>query len=169
MRRWHLSKRDRRRLFEQLRQLYGSRADRLTQLLGDATLEKLVEDDVEMYLADGKPALIELVVDDETIVIPHLLLLLDKGYDWLPFIVVDEGAVRPISRGADLMRPGIVEFSGDFSRGDVVVIVDPNHKLPLAVHRALYSRAEIESMERGRVTKSLHHVGDRFWKIGKSL
>ncbi|NPA04610.1 MAG: DUF1947 domain-containing protein [Crenarchaeota archaeon] len=162
MRRWVISKSERKRLLERLSSLYPG--------LGigrDARIEVVVEEDVKAYLIDGIPAFYE--AGDGTL-IPLLFYLLKRGYrGWLPYIVVDEGAVRPISRGADLMRPGIVEVGGDFDRGAIVVIVDPNHRLPLAVHRSLYSSEEIKAMERGRVSKCLHHVGDRYWRMFKGL
>lgn len=66
------------------------------------------------------------------------------------------------------MRPGIIEMD-EFKTGDVVVVVEPTRKLPLAVHQALYSSTEIASMEKGRVSKSLHHLGDRYWKLGEKI
>ncbi len=159
MRRWVLSKRDRRRLSARLAELYPGfslEADRV---------EVVVEDDVTLYLFDGLPAFFE--VGDRPL--PHLLFLLRRGYSWLPSIKIDQGAVRPISRGADLMRPGVVEIRGSFSPGDVVVVVEPSRGLPLAIHEALYSSDEIKAMEKGRVARSLHHVGDRIWKLAENL
>jgi PUA-domain protein len=165
MRRWQLSKRDRKKLISLLQSKYDGMGGLLDKLR-DSNIEKVVEEDMVIYLVDGRAAFIELGEDD---VIPHLFLLLHHGYGWLPYIVVDEGAVQPISRGADLMRPGIVEFHGEFKEGDILVVVDPKHRLPLAVHRALMDRASAEAARRGRVSKSLHHVGDRFWKLAKTL
>jgi len=166
LRRWPLSKRYKKKLIEEVKNVYGVRSEWLVNLLSSAsTIEKVVEDDIEMYLVDRLPALIRV---GDTIV-PHLKLLLRKGYDWLPYIIIDEGAVRPISRGADLMRPGVVSFVGDYNKGDIVVIVDPNHKLPLAVHKALTSRKEAEGLEKGKIAESLHHVGDKYWKLSDRL
>ncbi|ABM81390.1 DUF1947 domain-containing protein [Hyperthermus butylicus] len=162
MRRWQLSKRDKKRLLEKLAETYPGLS---VGELRDARIEKLVEDDVEMYIVDSLPAFIEA---GERFV-PHLLYLLRRGYSWLPYIVVDEGAVKPISRGADLMRPGIVEVVGEFSPGDIVVIVEPSRRLPLAVHEALISSKDIPGMEKGRVSRRLHYVGDRYWKIAERL
>ncbi|NOZ89266.1 MAG: DUF1947 domain-containing protein [Crenarchaeota archaeon] len=161
MRRWQLSKKDRRRLLERLHQLYPA-----MELPREARIEKLVEEDITLYLLDGRPWLIEL----EDKLIPHLAWLLPDRYRGvLPYIVVDEGAVKPISRGADLMRPGVLRFEGDYGEGDIVVIVEPGRLLPLAVHEALLPRSEAERMEKGRITRSLHHVGDRFWKLGQQV
>ncbi len=161
MRRWQLSKKDRRRLLERLHRLYPA-----MEPPREARIEKLVEDDITLYLLDGKPWLIE--VGDK--LVPHLASLLPNRYRGvLPYIVVDEGAAKPISRGADLMRPGVLRFEGDYGEGDIVVIVEPSRLLPLAVHEALLPRSEAEKMEKGRITRSLHHVGDRFWRLGQQL
>jgi len=163
LRRWLLSKKDRRLLVKTIRELYASfNPDRYSRI------EIVVEDDVKLYVFDGIPAFIEARELGERS-IPHLLFLLRRGYDWLPSVIVDQGAVRPISRGADLMRPGIVEIRSDFRKGDIVVVAEPTRGLPLAVHEALYDSSEIRAMEKGRVTRSLHHVGDRFWKLAEKI
>ena len=155
MRRWQLSKRDRRRLSEQLREL-GFQLDE------ESRVEIVVEDDVEMIVVDGLASFIKM----GDIYVPHLKLLLRRpGVVNVPVIVVDSGAVKPIARGADLMRPGIVSIRGSFEAGQLVVVAEPTRMLPLAVHKTLYSSSEIEAMQRGRVTKSLHHLGDRYWKL----
>ncbi len=158
MRRWQLSKRERKQLSRLLGELYGLDLD------PESRVEKLVEDDSELIIIDGVASFIKL----EGKYIPHLKILLRRPTALrVPRIVVDQGAVRPIARGADLMRPGIVEIEGDFEAGDVVVVVEPSRRLPLAVHRALYSRDQVETMEKGRVTKRLHHLGDRFWRLAE--
>ena len=160
MRRWRLSKRDRKRLAARLAELYPR-----LPLDPKTEIELVVEDDIKLYLLEGMPWMIEV----GELLVPHLLYLIKRGYKgWLPSITVDQGAVRPISRGADLMRPGIIEMD-EFKTGDVVVVVEPTRKLPLAVHQALYSSTEIASMEKGRVSKSLHHLGDRYWKLGEKI
>jgi PUA domain protein len=156
MRRWTLSKKDARALLSKIKQAFPHHRP-------DAgRIEVVVEENIKLYLFEGKPTFVE----DEGRLFPHLKALIPNLYrGWLPYIVVDEGAVAPLSRGADLMRPGIVRVEGDFEKGDVVVIVEPTRLLPIAVHEALFSRSELEPMERGRVTKRLHHVGDRYWRM----
>ncbi len=83
----------------------------------------------------------------------------------LPLVVVDMGAVKHILNGADVMAPGIVRIIGDFNKGDIVLVVDEKYGKPLAVCEALYSSEEISAMEKGKVLKNLHHVGDRIWKL----
>ncbi len=82
-----------------------------------------------------------------------------------PAVVVDQGAVPYITKGADVMRPGIVKFEGDFKKGDIVLVKAVTLKFPIAVGIALYDRDEMEKMERGKVVKNLHHLGDDLFKL----
>jgi PUA domain protein len=155
-----LSKKERRQLTAILGERYGLNIDK------EAKIEKMIEDDIELIIIDGIAAFIKLGED----YVPHLRILLRRPDTVnIPKIIVDQGAVAPIARGADVMRPGILGFEGDFSANQIVAVVEPSRKLPIAVHRSLYSRAEIEAMKRGRVTKRLHYLGDRYWKLAEAL
>lgn len=165
MRRWVLSKKDKKLLFEEIARLYPG-----VSLSEDAKVEVVVLENVELYLFDSIPAYMKLRQENRVLLIPHLKYLLRiNPRGWMPVIVVDEGAVKPILRGADLMRPGIKRIEGVFKAGNILVIVEPSRSLPIAVHRALYSTEEIQSMEKGRVTKSLHYVNDEYWKIAERV
>ncbi len=163
MRRWKLSKKDRKRLVEEILEKWPQApVDR------EATIE-IVSDRKEgieeLYIINGKPAFIRV---GEKLV-PLITYLLEKGTDWLPRIVVDEGAVKPITRGANLLRPGILSFESDFSKGEIIVILEPLKRIPIAVHEALVDRSEAERMEKGVVSKRLHYMGDRIWKYVRRL
>lgn len=165
LRRWVLSKKDRKKLLSEIAKLYPK-----ASLSRDLNVEIVVEDNIQLYLFNSIPAFMELYYNNRKLLIPHLKYLLKTRFkEWLPIIVVDEGAVKPISRGADLMRPGIVRIEGAFKTGDVVVVVEPSRGLPLAIHLAQYNSEEIETMEKGRVSKSLHHLGDKYWGLAESL
>ena len=73
------------------------------------------------------------------------------------------GAVKFVSSGADIMRPGIVELDKAIKKDEIVVVVDQSHKKPLCVARALFSGEEISSLKQGKVLKNLHWVGDVVW------
>jgi PUA domain protein len=79
--------------------------------------------------------------------------------------VVDMGAVKFVSSGADVMRPGIVELDQSIKKDELVVVVDQNHKKPLCIARALFPGEEIFKMKQGKVLKSLHWVGDPVWNF----
>lgn len=94
-------------------------------------------------------------------VIPALKLLLQKTF--LKQVVVDMGAVKFVSSGADIMRPGIVELDKTIKKDELVVVVDQTHKKPLCVAKALFSGEEISSLKQGKVLRNLHWVGDVVW------
>ena len=93
--------------------------------------------------------------------VPTLKLLLQRPL--LKQVVVDMGAVKFVSGGADVMRPGIVDLDHEMKKDELVVIVDQTHKKPLAIGRALFSGEEIFRMEKGKVIAIVHHVGDAIW------
>jgi len=101
------------------------------------------------------------VLEDK--LIPTLKLLLSQKI--LPYVVVDMPAVPFMIKGADCMRPGIVSFEV-FEKDSFVVIVDEKNKKPLAVGKALFSSEEIKSMDKGKVLKNVHFVGDDVWDSG---
>ncbi|MCS7140336.1 MAG: RNA-binding protein [Candidatus Nezhaarchaeota archaeon] len=123
-----------------------------------------IDGGVLLYLADNKPIAMKL----SGRVVPLLTALID-GVIELPKTVVDMGAVKHIVNGADVMAPGITRMHGDFSKGDLVVIVDERYEKPLCVGLALFSKAEIETMSKGKVIKNLHYVGDKIWVKLKGL
>ncbi len=106
------------------------------------------------------------------------LLLLNEYNSLLPKVTVNMPAIPFMVKGADLMRPGIVipnainrvsnESDGrigidDFEKGAFVAIIDEKNKKTVAVGRALFSSAEIKAMDKGKVIKNLHRVGDEIW------
>ncbi len=95
--------------------------------------------------------------------VPTLKLLLQRQL--LKQVIVDMGAVKFVSSGADVMRPGIVEFDNLIKKDELVVVVDQTHKKPLCVARALFSGIDLLGMGRGKVLKSLHFVGDEVWQL----
>jgi len=100
---------------------------------------------------------------DEGRLVPTLKLLLQKPF--IKQVVVDMGAVKFVSSGADIMRPGIVELDHQIKKDELVVVVDQNHKKPLCVAKALFSGEEIIQMKKGKVLKSLHWVSDPVWNL----
>ena len=119
---------------------------------------ELVENELgKHWTINGKIALVE----KDGIVLPHLKFLLQNLV--LKHAVVDMGAVKFVVSGADVMRPGIKEFSPDLKKDELVVVLDINNKKPLAVGKMLFSGEEAKAMDKGRIIKNLHWVGDLFW------
>lgn len=86
----------------------------------------------------------------------------------LPKVVIDMGAVPRIANGADVMCPGIVAADEKISPGQAVVVVDEKNRKELAVGVALIPGREMRGKS-GKAVKNVHHVGDRIWKLLRSL
>lgn len=100
--------------------------------------------------------------------IPVLTLLLDNKVD-LKSIIVDRGAIRYVTNGADVMRPGITKIDPLIKKGDIVRIADETHNRALAVGKALFDAHAIEAKSSGKVIKNLHTIQDNVWKFEKEF
>jgi len=88
---------------------------------------------------------------------------------WKPqkrYVSVDEGAIRFICNGADVMGPGITESDRGIATGELVWVRDGRHHKPLAIGRALVSGEVMASKAPGKAVKNLHYVGDELWNLG---
>lgn len=145
-------------------QVYEILHTRLSAILGPGLNVELVSaPKAEVILINGDP----LLMKSNGKIIPTLRF--DKALALLPKVVVDMGAIPHICNGADVMAPGIVEVEGSFNEGSFVVIVDANHKKPLAIGTANLNSAEILKCKQGKAIKNVHHVGNSIWELIKSL
>jgi len=80
-------------------------------------------------------------------------------------VVVDMGAIPHICNGADVMAPGVLRVEGEFSAGDLVLIVDERYGRPVAIGSALIDSEAVNSTKQGKVVKNLHYVGDKVWSL----
>ena len=87
----------------------------------------------------------------------------------LPSVTVDTGAVKFVCNGANIMRPGIKKFEGDFNPKDLVVIKEEKYGKMIAIGIANVSRADMESTAKGSVITNLHYVGDKLWEMLKEI
>jgi glutamate 5-kinase len=55
---------------------------------------------------------------------------------------LDKGAVKAIGQRKSLLSVGILEYLGDFEKGEVIELLDPA-KSPVAIARARCSRSEL--------------------------
>lgn len=127
--------------------------------------EEMEEEEVKLILLNKEPFLV--ILKDE-LVIPHLKYLLKHGHCFLPKIIVDKGAIKPIGSGADVMAPGIIRIEGSFSENNIAVVTE-ERMIPIAVVRALYSSETILGMRKGKVAINLHYPGDKPWKLAEKL
>ncbi len=133
-------------------------------LFGSKAHVEVVEADFgEVYLLGGKPLLFKVGGR----VLPTLLFQ-DFALN-APKVVVDMGAVPYVCKGADVMAPGIVRVEGEFSKGDIVLVVDEKHGKSLSLGESLYDSETARSVKQGAVVKNFHFVSDKIWNFAKTL
>ena len=120
------------------------------------------------------------ILDDAQIITGDGIKILKVNDDYLPFlteiemlkrfpaVTVDMGAVKFMCKGANLMRPGIKEFT-EFKKDNLVCIVEESQHKFLAVGKAMVDSSELESMEKGEIVENIHYISDRFWETGKTI
>ena len=83
------------------------------------------------------------------------------------FVTVDMGAVPFVTKGADVMGPGIVEADKDIQPGDFVWVRDVKFQKALAIGQAMATGEEMSAKKPGKLIKSISYVGDKLWKYGE--
>jgi PUA-domain protein len=117
----------------------------------------------DFFLVNGRPALVQ--AGDNlypSLDFPELLAAMPK-------LVVDMGAIPYVCKGADVMAPGVRKLDGEFTKGDLVVVVDEKHGKAVAVGQALLDSGEAKNADRGPIVKNIHFVGDKTWNRIKEL
>ncbi len=149
------------------------RKDETREILGKLSgeledVKKIMQGAIEVQELDSGEKII--AVEREPILMLHegkpVPLLTAVENVKLKKVVVDMGAVPFVTKGADIMAPGIVSADEKIEAGEIILVVDERHGKPLAVGRALVGGAEIKG-PKGKVVKNLHHVGDDIWKSSK--
>ena len=152
---------------KEIRKLITDIKDRIKiseELLGKNPKVEVAEaDGIKIFIFDAKP----LIVSYGRFLIPTLIF--EEGLKFLPKIIVDMGAVPHVCNGADVMAPGIVKLEGEFRKEDLVAVLDEKNRRVIAVGLALKNSRDIAEAKRGKVVKNLHYVGDKLWRIIKSL
>ncbi|MFP4402481.1 MAG: PUA domain-containing protein [Candidatus Nanoarchaeia archaeon] len=131
----------------------------------------------EVFLFDKKDEIIEynsilfknknhflIILNDQSGVqyIPHLK---SREIHLLKKIVIDTGAVPFLLKGADMMRPGIVEIDENIVQNEIILIVDEVKGLHIGVGRALYQGSEMREMKSGKVIKTIHYFKDSLYDV----
>ncbi|OGM01961.1 hypothetical protein A3K72_00145 [Candidatus Woesearchaeota archaeon RBG_13_36_6] len=151
MKRKRLSKNEIKKLNKNIEQSFG-----LTDFIDKKDKAEIFDDNI--VVVNDEPSFFYY----ENKLVPTLKLVMKK--EILKKVVVDMPAVPFMVKGADVMRPGIKELE-DFEKGAFIMIVDETHKKPLAIGLALFSSENIKAMDKGRIVKNLHWVGDKVWSI----
>jgi PUA domain protein len=92
-----------------------------------------------------------------------------KVLELFPSAMVDEGAIKFLLNGADVMRPGIRKFDDWGSPGAIVVVKEEKKGRAIAIGLSTVSGSEASAMTKGNCLKNLHHVGDRYWNLHKTV
>jgi len=124
---------------------------------------KVHQIDNEIQLITGNTIKI-LKIRDEHLPFLSEISTLEK----FPYVQVDMGAVKFMCKGANLMRPGIKKFS-EFSKNDIVCIVEESQNKFLAVGKSEVDSAELTNMDKGEVLKNLHYISDKAWEVSKTI
>lgn len=125
---------------------------------------------VKKYILNKNEAII--VVDDKYPVLVELnkeflpFIKIVKNLEIkLPVIIVDLGAIKFVTNGADIMRPGITQIDDDVIEGKLVLINEEKKNSTIAVGRALYDAIDMRSMTSGKVIRNLHYLTDHWWNF----
>jgi PUA-domain protein len=136
----------------------------LGQILKDkANVEVIQTESIQLFLINGKPALAQT---EEGL---YPTLTFKEFIDHAPRVTVDMGAVPYVCKGANIMAPGIRGFSGEFQKGDLVIVTDEKHGKPIALGETLFDIGQAKNMKQGIVIKNIHYVGDSTWNQLKQL
>lgn len=86
-----------------------------------------------------------------------------------PSVTIDEGALKYIIKGADVMRPGITKYDDWGEAGKLVIVREAKKGRAAAVGRASVASSEMAELKKGSCVKNVHHAGDRFWNAFKTI
>ena len=119
--------------------------------------------------------------DDDVIIITGIgLKAIKAGNSYLPFlteteilkkfpyVMVDMGAVKFMCNGANVMRPGITNYT-QFEKDSVVCIIEESQHKFLAVGKSCVISTDMESMSKGEIVKNMHYISDKYWESGKII
>ena len=106
------------------------------------------------------------ILKNGDVYIPFLseIALLDR----FPKVTVDAGAIKFVCNGANVMRPGIKNYT-EFEKDSIVCVVEETHNKYLAVGKSLVSSVDMSSITKGEVIKSLHYISDKYWEAAKLI
>ena len=160
MKRHFASKHDSRDYIERIQQAYGRPLD-----LQKSSQVELIEpeDGVRFLVVDGKYTFVEM---GETIV-PFVGSR--EVIDGMPAVRIDDGAVKYILKGADVMRPGISSYDDWGDKDRLVIVRDQAKGRGLAVGRSMVASSEMQSLSKGACVKNVHHAGDKAWDAYKKI
>ncbi len=151
MKRQRLRKKEAKRLAEEIRNSFG------IEISG--SIDKVDVNGRIVFLVDDEPLILEHDGRHYFTLYGIMKFRPEKG-----MVVVDEGAVKFVMNGADVMKPGIVQADESLKQGDFCYVAVEKKLTPLAVGIALVDGIEMIG-EKGKAVKNLHHLNDKIWKF----
>ena len=117
-----------------------------------------------MFIANGKvnnPIL--NIIKTKRILISYQISSLDARKKWIigslnynGTIYIDSGAAKALSNGKSLLAAGITKISGNFNKGENVIILDQNN-IQLARGLSSFSSTEINKIK-GKQSKEIETI-----------
>lgn len=153
-----LSKKEKKLFLEKLNQIYEERATSLFQVTSE--IEEVKTDKGIFLVRDGKASF--FVYEGMYIPTIHNLREIDNI---LPKVIVDIGAIRFITNGADVMAPGDVHFDDNIKKNTIVSIHEEKAESILGVGLSLISSQDFKKTKKGKVVKLLHYLKDEIWNF----
>jgi PUA domain protein len=145
---------------KKLKELHETLGDYSKIIPAKATVEILETNNNDIILINGNPWI--MMIDDTPFLTLKGALEVDVTSK---YVVVDMGAVKFMTKGADVMSPGITKADPNIQKGDFVIIVDETYHKPLAIGRSLISGDEMTQNTQGKAVKNLHYIGDEIWNL----
>ena len=130
---------------------------------GIKNLQVYIIDSDKRLLVGDKIIAVQLAPD---LIIPHLTQ--HELLNHFASVEVDMNAVKFVCNGANIMRPGITDFT-TFKESEIVLVKDQTHKKELAVCISLVNDENARKMEKGVVLNNVHHIGDIYWEMKKTI
>ena len=123
---------------------------------------------------------VHFIDDDSQLIVGNGITILKINDDYLPFlnqidvlekfpnVMVDMGAVKFMCNGANVMRPGIKNYS-EFQKNDIVCVIEESQHKFLSVGKAIVESSELKTISKGEVVNNIHYVSDKYWEIFKTI
>lgn len=152
----------RKRAISEIRRVIAKTSLQYAGLIQDNSRVEIVDTDkdITIILVNGKQAIMKVAGKYFPTVKGALRMDVDRNY-----VTVDKGGVEFIIKGADVMRPGVVDYDRGIKKGDFVIIIEESHRKPLAIGIALWDRKEFTERKTGKCVRTIHHVGDEIWGV----
>jgi len=151
-----LSNKEKRDLQTKLIELYG---EKVTQFFQKSLILQSIKTEEGTFIVKEK-RILWFLYDGKYLPSIHLLREFNLG---LHKIVVDVGAIKFITNGADVMAPGIVFFDESIRKDTYVVIHEEKVNAIIGVGISLKDAEEFNKSKKGKVIKLIHHLKDEIW------